>query len=237
MFSAAGSPLGPSALAHDRIVGKTASEVWAYVAPGEPVPEALAQAIERSKNPAPVPEMPAAEHRSLPEQGAATAEQPQGGEKPLSSGYCSSQFWADWGGLGNGSNKNSGVFNWGLYDIPYNGVTSQAEYAVCPLGDRSNLGGRLTVYAPNGTFAWNVGPNYYRISGVWTSGWSCGWDASCGNCNPFPFCQIGGTRCSPIGFNINGRYDSQCYLNRGSSCGDDFDWISWSSSASPYCAN
>ncbi|HEX4460720.1 MAG TPA: hypothetical protein VIA18_22225, partial [Polyangia bacterium] len=41
VFSAAGSPSGPSVLRRDLIQGKTASQVWAVVAPGEAVPQAL----------------------------------------------------------------------------------------------------------------------------------------------------------------------------------------------------
>ena len=241
MFSVGGSPVGPSVLNRGMIEGKTASELWTLVAPGEAVPDTLAQAIERSKNPAPMTEagIAADAPSGKPQFGApAPAVQPSG-ETLLSGGYCSSQFWYDWGTLGSGvQNRTYTVKNYGYYDIPYSGVTGESQYAICPQGNVSNLGGRLTVNAPNGKSQWNVGPNYYLVTGVWSAGESCGWDASCGNCNPwFPWCSVGGTRCSPIGFNIDGRYDSQCFLNRGSSCGDNFDWISWASSAGSYCAN
>ncbi len=241
MFSVAGSPLGPSVLRRDMIEGKTASELWALVAPGEPVPEAMAQAIERSKNPAPVSEAGTVVNArpAAPQFGAPPAAVHGDGETLLSGGYCVSQFWSDWGNIGNGAQyRTSSVFNWGWYDIPYDGITDQSQYAACPLGNVSNLGGRLTVYFPDGsTGQWNLGPDYYLVTGVWTAGFSCGWDASCGSCNPFPFCQIGGTRCTPQGFNIEGRFDSDCYLDYGSSCGDNFDWISWASDQDSYCAD
>jgi hypothetical protein len=239
MFSVAGSPLGSSVLRRDLIEGKTASELWALVAPGEPVSDTLAQAIERSKNPAPLSEALIVEKArpSGPQFGALAPAVQTEGETLLSGGYCVSQFWADWGNIGNGAqNRTSSVFNFGWYDIAYNGVTHQSQYAACPLGNVSNLGGRLTVHFPNGsTSQWNLGPDFFLVTGVWTAGTNCGWDISCGRCPTPPFCQIGGTRCTPQGFNIEGRFDSQCFLSYGSSCGDNFDWISWASFQGPYC--
>jgi hypothetical protein len=228
-------------LNHDLIEGKTASELWAIVAPEEPIPEALAQAIERSKNPAPMNEAPVVENArpAGPQFGAPAPAVQTKGEALLSGGYCSNgQFWSQWGSVTNGiQDSNSVIFNYGWYTVPYNSVTSQAEYIVCPQGNVSNLGGVLQIVVNGGTpIDMNVSPDYY-VYWVETAGYSCGWDASCGSCNPFPFCQIGGTRCSPQSFNIQGEFFSQCFLDYGSSCGDNFDWISWATFAGSFCAN
>jgi hypothetical protein len=132
MFSVAGSPVVRSVLNHALVEGKTASELWELVSPGESVPEALAQAIERSKNPAlisqsraanPAPETPAqasdlssnlaavnearmAENAQLGG-GQVSAPSPAvqtNGENLLSGGYCSNGgFFNDWGSLGSGA--------------------------------------------------------------------------------------------------------------------------------------
>jgi hypothetical protein len=245
MFSIGGSPVGQSVLNHDVIEGKTASELWTLVAPGEAMPDTLAQAIERSKNPAalPVVEAHAVDDArpEAPQFGAPAPAVETKGEALLSGGYCSNgTFWSQYGNNGVGAQRRTATtFNYGWVDISYSGVTSQSAFAVCPQGNVSNTGGWFTMHLPNGTVPqWHLNPDGFVYTGVWTAGQTCGWDISCGNCGgatPAPFCQIGGTRCTPNGFNIEGRFDSQCYLDRGSSCGDNFDWVSWASFRGSYC--
>ncbi len=231
MFSVAGSPLGPSALNRGLVEGKTASELWALVAPGEPVPDTLAAAIERSKNPAPLTQasLVANEGPAGPQFGAPAPEAQTTGETLLSGGYCVSQFWSDWGNIGSGAQaRNATVYNYGWYDWKYTNVTYQSQYAACPLGNVSNLGGWLFMNFPDGSSAqYDLPPDYYLVTGVWTAAAPCGLDLTC--------VGSGGVRCTPQGFTIEGRFDSQCFLNQRTSCGDNFDWISWASFRGSFC--
>jgi hypothetical protein len=229
LFSAAGSPTAGTVLRREQIQGKTASEVWSLVAPGEAVPQALAAAIERSQLP------PSVNEPSEPARKAVEPSRPaSGGDAPTltadkivpfsATGYCAGQFWQDWGNWGAGSSRNSQTLNWGWNYQSWSNVTGTAGYIVCPQGNVSNTGGRLTVNFPNGTTgSWNVAPNYYRWT-TSTAGANCGWDVSCW-----------GTRCTPNPFYIYGKYESNCYLTRGTSCGDNYDWITWASSSGSYC--
>jgi hypothetical protein len=233
-WSAAGSPIGHSVLKRDQLVGKTASELWAYVAPGEAVPEALTQAIERSKSPAPVPDV--AEPPAGPEGPGLASPPPATGETLLSGGFCSNGgFWNDFGTYGEGSlSWDHGIYNQGWHGYTYVNVTDDAGFGACPQGNVSNLGGWETVNALGKTFQWNLPPDYYHLN-VWLSVKNCGSDCSCNSCNPFPFCSVCGTKCTPAPFNITGVYRSQCLINWGSSCGDNFDWDSWYSNQGSYC--
>jgi hypothetical protein len=237
LFSAAGSPLGASVLHFDQMQGKTASERWALIAPGELVPEALAQAIERSNDPALANQAPQSAPPEPAQHGDFGAPAPAAeskGDTLLSVGYCASQFWTDWGNWGSGAQaRNASSYTYGYYDWYYDGWTGTAGYAACPQGNASGLGGRLSVNEPGSTSpaVWILPPNYYRAYD-WPALVNCGWDISCGT-----WSTVGGTRCSPIAFNINGRFDSQCLLSYGSSCGDWFDWISFASQGSSYCQN
>ncbi len=235
MFSAAGSPLGPSVLSRSLVEGKTASELWALVAPGEPFPATLAAAIERSKNPAPLPQATttsrvANEVAAGPRFGAPAPEAQATGETLLSGGYCVSQFWSDWGNIGNvGADlRTSSVFNYGWYDQPYSNVSGESQFAACPLGNVSNKGGWLMMSFPDGTRPqYNLPPDYYYVVG-WIAGYDCGFDLRC--------IPLGGTQnCTPQGFHIEGRFDSQCFLDQGTSCGDNFDWISYANTGLDYC--
>jgi len=237
MFSAAGSPLGKSVIQRDQIQGKTATEVWGVIAPGEAVPEALSQAIERSTHPDLATEPNAQSALAEPAQAEAhKAADPAvavqaNGQTLLSGGYCTNQFWTDFGNnWGQGAKyRFVGVYNFTWNSRSFSGITGTAGYAVCPQGDISGQGGKLTVNQPNGSNPfWNVAVNNYRWS-TWTAGVTCGWDISCGVCNPAPFCQIGGTKCTPNGFNINARYDA------ASGSGDHYDWVSFASLAGSYC--
>jgi hypothetical protein len=128
MFAIGGSPVGQSVLNHAMIDGKSASELWSLVAPAEAVPLALAQAIERSKNPAPLSQartgdsalqtpaqpidrnansgpasdarMAAAAQLGGGQVSAPTSAVQAKGEKLLSGGYCSNGGFANaWGGI------------------------------------------------------------------------------------------------------------------------------------------
>jgi hypothetical protein len=236
LFSAAGSPFGHSVLNRAEIEGKTASELWALLAPGEPVPETLAHAIERSADPGLVNqglEEVNAQPAQTPEFGAPAPAVESTGERVLSGGYCTGQFWSDWGNWGNGSTyRTSTEYTFAWNGISYFGVTATAGYIVCPLGDASNLGGQLTIAWPdNSTGVWSVGVDTYRWE-TWTAGVNCGWDISCGNVN---LLRVGGTKCTPAGRNINGRYDSECSLLYGGTCGDHYDWISFASYRNAWC--
>jgi hypothetical protein len=290
MFALGGSPLGGrSVLNHAMIAGKTASEMWGLVAPGESVPGALAQAIERSKNPAPPSQESTGESAlQTPAQAidrnstlgpvndariAAAAKLGGGvisapapavvqakGEKLLSGGYCSNGGFAnDWGNLGNGAQFRHRVApgdpdsTWGwIQDGAWDNwrFTGHAEFAACPTGDVSNTGGLLSVTWPHGpTNSWWLDPDFFLVSG-WilpatnlnngtfnTGDYDCGWDWCCTPpCNSFPLCQVGGNRCTPTGSIANGRFDSDCFLNYGSSCGDHFWFIGYATGNGPsYC--
>jgi hypothetical protein len=228
LFSAAGSPTEGTVVKRELIEGKTASEVWAAVAGGEPVPQALAAAIERSRNP--VAAAQAAElQRAQPAIGEASAVGAEGpkSEKlsPFAGGYCATRFWQDWANWGAGSSRAVATYQHGWNWQSWSNVTATAGYIVCPQGDVSGTGGRLTIDFPNGSGVWNVAPNSYRWE-TWTAGADCGWDISCL-----------GTRCTPVAFGISGRYDSDCFLSRGSSCGDKYDWITFAGSQGSYCQN
>lgn len=230
VFSAAGSPSGPSVLHRDLIQGKTASQVWAVVAPGEAVPQALADAIERSRTAAPddailnvAPKQPEATSAT---DTTAAAVKPE--IVPFATGYCSGQFWTDWGNWGGSNSTVSQTYNYGYNYNSWSNVTGTAGYIVCPQGNVSGTGGQLTVNFPNGTTSvWQVLPNYYRWA-TSTAGENCGWDISC-------WASGLGDRCSPVAFGITGRYDSSCYLTKGTSCGDNYDWITFASIGSSYC--
>jgi len=145
-------------------------------------------------------------------------------------GYCTSQFWSDWktepGVYGQSAQISTDTWNYGWNSQTYTNVQWAAGFMACPLGNVSGTGGRLTVDLPNGTNAvFNLAPNYYRVE-TWVTGYNCGFDLSCF-----------GTRCSPIGFNITGEYQSDCYLTKGTSCGDNYDWEAWWVGASSYCEN
>jgi len=237
LFSATGSPKGASVLRPEAIRGKTAAELWAVVAPGEAIPQALADAIARGN--LPTSDLASSQPASAQRETSQTADfgaaspapegrmQLQGGAP---AGYCTSQFWSDWktepGVYGQSAQISTDTWNYGWNSQTYTNVQWAAGFMACPLGNVSGTGGRLTVDLPNGTNAvFNLAPNYYRVE-TWVTGYNCGFDLSCF-----------GTRCSPIGFNITGEYQSDCYLTKGTSCGDNYDWEAWWVGASSYCEN
>jgi hypothetical protein len=243
MFSIAGSPVGHSVLNRTLIQGKTPSQLWDLVAPGESVPEALAHAIWRSKNPAPVAENAQPERTQV---SAPAHAQPEGrrvsapppavpskGEQLLSGGYCSNGgFWNDWNALASGSaNQDVGVSNWGILEDNWD-YTGHERFAACPTGDVSNKGGELWVNWRDGSqSSWHLEPDFYQISPFGLPNYNCGWDACCGH-----GFQIGGTRCTPVTTHANGGFTSQCFFDQGFSCGDDFDWIGFVTDNGPsYC--
>jgi hypothetical protein len=235
LISAAGSPVAGSVLSAAAIKEKSAAELWALVAPGEAIPQALADAIARSQLPT---AQPGSSHPATAQAasrrdaafGAPSSElgrvQTDTGTPP---GYCASQFWSDWknepGIYGDGPIYTD-TWNYGWNTQSFSNVQWAAGFMVCPQGNVSGTGGVLTVSLPNGTSpAFNVGPNYYRVE-TWKTGYDCGFDLTCY-----------GTRCSPIGFDISAQYQSECYLTKGTSCGDNYDWEDWWVGASSYCEN
>jgi hypothetical protein len=238
MFSAAGSPVRATQVDAKALQGKTASQIWALVAPGEAVPERLAQAIARSK--AAAAEPPASE----PAPAASTDRMPQASgtapsnekrvvaptENPAdrldgptllrSGGYCSGQFWTDFATWGTGHAwREALTTDTGFYDRQFDNIT-EAGWAVCPQGDVSGRGGSFTASLGLNSFLeanqFHVLPNYYRWV-TWTAGENCGWDASCGL----------GNRCTPVNGSLEMDYTSDCVGIYGSSCGDHFDYISF----------
>jgi hypothetical protein len=239
MFSAAGSPLGKSVIVRDQIQGKTAAEVWGIIAPGEAVPEALGAAVERSSHLDLAAEQIAKSTLAQPVEANAfkAVSSPvaarANGETLLSGGYCAGQYWTDFGNnWGQGAHyRTAAVYNYTSNWQSYGGITGTAGYSVCPQGDISGQGGKLTLNFPDGTNPfWNVAANNYRWE-TWTSNSAtCGQDVSCTSCNPFPFCTVR-NRCTPNGFNIKGTY------NAFSGSGDHYDWISFATLAGSYCQN
>jgi hypothetical protein len=266
MVALAGSPVGSSMLNRAMVEGKTASEMWDVVAPGESVPEALARAIERSKNPAQAVERstnPVAANDAIMAEyarlgsgevsapaPAAPTTVPTQGEKLYSGGYCSNGgFIHDWGNIGAGAAFRHQVDStWGwIQDGAWNNwnFTGHEVFAACPMGDVSNTGGRVSVTTPHNLqfLTWDLPPDNFVVSpwilpptqngsGVFNDGdFNCGWDLCCGH-----GLQFGGTRCTPTGSIGNGRFDSTCMLNQGSSCGDHFWWIAYATLNGPsYC--
>ncbi len=232
MFFVAGSPLGGhSVLNRDLIEGKTVPELWNLVAPGQAAPQPLAQAIANMRNAAPVTQGPFAE-TAQPTSAQSPAVQLTP-EMLLSGGYClNGGFQHDWGTFGSGAqDRNPGGsgenFLTGFHQQAYNGVTNEAGYAACETGVPNNGSGTLTVHFPNGQVpTFNLGPDVFGAAWYF-AGANCGFDVQCGQCNPFPFCSIGGTRCTPVGFNISGSF---------SPAGSDiYEWIDFASFKGPYC--
>jgi hypothetical protein len=253
LFSATGSPKGPSVLAGTlaHAQEKTTAELWASVAPGEEMPRALTEALARAGTP-PTSKLAASQTGTAPHaatsgsapnvggaQTAATTGATFGGEPPAAPvarfrpeggtppGYCTTQFWTDnktWPSVyGPGTQIETNTYNYGWNNESFSNVTWASGFLVCPLGNVSGTGGNFTVNLPNGSSTFSVLPNYYRNL-YWKTGYSCGFDTSCW-----------GTRCSPIPFNISASYQSQCYLSHGASCGDEYDWEAWHEGAGSYC--
>jgi hypothetical protein len=234
LVSATGSPTGASMVRPEMLRGKTASEVWAAVAPKEPMPQALVDAVTRAGAPV---------SKSVARNPSAASEQPPPGQsvvgapnpkpdtivRPEDTGYCASQFWSNFGNSGHGSIVSE-TYNYGYNYQTWSNITDQTQFAVCPHGNVSGTGGQLTVVFPTGTDVWAVGANYYRLSPIETAGENCGWNVSCW-AQGYP----GGNQCTPSPFNAKGTYDSACYLSKGTSCGDNYDWYTWADSQGPYC--
>jgi hypothetical protein len=224
----------------DTLRGKTASEVWAAIAPTEALPQSLVDAITRSGAPvsrgvardpsAPSQATAGKSNFGAPSPEAAPGPKADGIVRPEDTGYCASQFWSDFGNSGHGSIV-SATYNYGWNNQNWSNITDQTQFAVCPHGNVSNTGGTLTVVVPgSATDSWQVGANYYRLSPVWTAGENCGWNFSCW-AQGYP----GGNQCTPNAFSATGTYDSQCYLSKGTSCGDNYDWYTWADGQGSYC--
>jgi hypothetical protein len=204
------------------------------VAPGEPIPTSLAEAIARgreashqvSSTPSPAKDPPRHAGSSgahvLPPGSGATL--PPRTFAPMTGGYCFSQFWTDWGNwYATAPARTAGTWSYGWMYQDYNNWSGQIGVIVCPKGDVSGTGGELAYYDGHSNPAWTVAPNYYRWY-VETAGVSCGWDF-------YYWC----THCSSVNIGAEADYYSACYQSTGSSCGDNFDWISFATTRAPYC--
>ncbi len=249
IFSAAGSPRGASAVRRELVEGRSADAIWRALVPNEQPPAELLAAVERATirgksddsadttaaqsneaeaaarvQAAPIAAESKTETSATAEAIVASPIQPLA----ASGGYCSGQFWTDWGNWAGGNPQNQGTWNYGWYDRQWDGITGTSGYIVCPWGNVSNTGGTFSVYIPGGaTSSWTIAPNYYRWS-TETAGQDCHWTLSC---------ALSGmaNQCNPLPFSFHGHFDSSCYLTKGTSCGDNFDWIDWASSAGSYC--
>jgi hypothetical protein len=142
-------------------------------------------------------------------------------------GYCASRFWLDFGqwGVAPGVPRIAKTYNFGFNSYEWHDVTGTAGFVVCPQGSVSATGGRLTVAFSDGQlFVFEVASNHYRWVTA-SAARDCGWDFFCS-----------GTQCSPVPFGMAGRYDSDCYINQGLSCGDDYSYITFATSSGTYCA-
>jgi hypothetical protein len=251
MVSIAGSPQGPSQVHMAELRTKPAAEIWAALAPGEELPRSLSDAIARQPGvtytsaAADRAKQQAADRGETPAAPAAVAEpvvssvsnvlsdevaQPRPAITPLATnlGYCSQQFYTDFGNESANAGITSATFNYGWYQTTRN-ASSFAEYVVCPTGDVSNTGGRFTVTYGNGaTGQWEIAPNYYRAAWSSSTAVTCDWTFSC-------YLQGMGDWCTPVTFSLTGRFDSDCYLNKGTSCGDDFGVVNWGVNTFQYC--
>lgn len=249
LVSTAGSPKGPSQLHMDELRTKPIAESWAKLAPGEEMPSTLADAIkrqteatyptleadraaqaavERGETPASSPEEAQPVVASRIASGSDVVAQNTVAPKLANTGYCSSQFWVDFGNVSGNAGVSSFDWTYGWY-WQTRSASTNAMFAMCPTGDVSGTGGNMTLSNPNGgaSSVWHLGANYYRSAG-WNGGVSCHWTLSCA-------AQGMGEWCTPVLFNLTGRFDSDCYLNKGTSCGDDFGFISWGTDGPQYC--
>jgi hypothetical protein len=224
IISTAGSPVQHSVLPPLR--GKTAAEVWTLVAPGEALPESLADAILRQGQGSLLPAKPQA---TTMRRSSSTGKEligPAVGQAPSapvidpasvnqqlnkSGGYCSSQFWTDFTNwcvdTGDTYCTVSQAFNYGYYGYNWTDITADG-YAVCPQDDWGWFGWSLTD-------GWNVPADTYRTE-TQSDPPSCGYNL---------FCL--GTECTPNFYNVTMTFDSHCYLEYGTSCGYNFDYITW----------
>jgi hypothetical protein len=73
---------------------------------------------------------------------------------------------------------------------------------------------------------WWVDANYYRWLTTGSSA-SCGWDIRCQGNEP---------RCTPNYQNTSMSFFSNCFLTKGTSCGYDYDWITFYNWTGSYCS-